>query len=537
MRALFGIEGETIDPAGLMVAILTAPVDLLWFGGIGTYIKAKGESNSEVGDPANDAIRINGADVGAKAIGEGANLAITQAGRIEFALGGGRINTDFIDNSAGVDCSDNEVNIKIPLNREMVEGRMEFEARNALLAEMTDEVAAIVLEDNRLQTLALSIAERAGAAGLPPLIRAIEILEESGRLNRAVEGLQSNEELMRRAQEDRGLTRPELAVLLSTSKMALQAALEAGKITEDPTLTPELLAAFPRTMQEKEREAILEHRLRREIIATKIANRFVNRLGITTIFSLSEEEGASFGQAAAAFVAAERLFGMDEFWRQLDTADLPEHLRLELYEQTARALQLHIADILRNSSSAMKLAEMVETLAPGLERLNGAVGGLLRREVAAEAVARRQRLAELGAPDAIAGHIVRLFELNGAVGIAALGRRLDTDVIALTNAYTRLGEVLGLDWAQGAANRYQARDQWERLLTAGLAREFEQLRLDFLYRKRSAEPTEAVEAWVTAQGPRIEQFRGVIDRARHAPVTTAPMLAQIATQARVLLGR
>lgn len=537
MRALFGLEGETIDPAGLMIAVLTAPVDLLWFGGIGTYIKAKSESNGEVGDPANDAIRINGADIKAKALGEGANLAITQAGRIEFALAGGRINTDFIDNSAGVDCSDNEVNIKIPLNGEMIEGRMQFEARNALLAEMTDEVAAIVLEDNRLQTLALSVAERSGAAGLPPLIRAIEILEESGRLNRAVEGLQSNEELMRRAQESRGLTRPELAVLLSTSKMALQSALEAGKITEDPTLTPELLAAFPKTMQEREREAILQHRLRREIIATKIANRFVNRLGITTIFSLSEEEGASFGQAAAAFVAAERLFGMDEFWRQLDTAQVPEQLRLELYEQTAGALQLHIADILRNSSSTMKLAEMVEALAPGLEQLTGAVGGLLRREVAAEAVARRQRLAELGAPADIADHIVRLFELNGAVGIAALGRRLDSDVIALTNAYTRLGEVLGLDWAQGAANRYQARDQWERLLTAGLSREFEQLRLDFLYRKRSAEPVEAVEQWVSAQGPRIEQFRGVIERARHAPVTTAPMLAQIATQARVLLGR
>ncbi|HEX5184345.1 MAG TPA: NAD-glutamate dehydrogenase domain-containing protein [Allosphingosinicella sp.] len=537
MRARFGLEAETIDPARLMVAILTAPVDLLWFGGIGTYIKAKGESNSEVGDPANDSIRVNGAEIRAKAIGEGANLAVTQAGRIEFALAGGRINTDFIDNSAGVDCSDNEVNIKIPLNREMVEGRMKFEERNLLLAEMTDEVAAIVLEDNRLQTLALSIAERGGAADLPALVRGIEILEEGGRLNRAVEGLQSNEELMRRAQEDRGLTRPELAVLLSTTKMALQAALEAGKITDDPTLEPDLLAAFPGTMQEREREAILQHRLRREIIATKIANRFVNRLGITAIFSLTEEEGASFGQVAAAFVAAERLFRMDEFWHRLDTIDLPEQLRLELYERASRALQLHIADIVRNSPTQIKLMETVETLAPGLGRLDGAVEDLLRREVSAEAAARRKRLSDLGAPAEIVDPLVRLFELNGGVGIAALGRRLDTDVIALTNAYTRLGEVLGLDWAQGAATRFQPRDQWERLLTAGLAREFEQLRLDFLYRKRSAEPGEAVDAWVNSQGPRIAQFRGVVDRARHAPVTTAAMLAQIATQARVLLGR
>ncbi len=419
----------------------------------------------------------------------------------------------------------------------MAEGRLSLDDRNALLVEMTDEVAELVLEDNRLQTLALSIAERSGAAGLPPLLRAMEMLEESGRLNRAVEGLESNEELMRRAQENRGLTRPELAILLSSSKMALQAALEAGKITEDPTLTPELCAAFPQTMQKREGDAILAHRLRREIIATKIANRLVNRLGITATFTLAEEEGASFGQVAAAFVAAERLFGMQAFWERLDTADIPEQVRLELFDQASRALQLHMADILRNMSASAKLAEIVDNLKPGLDSLDEAVEGLLRREVASEASTRRQRLIELGAPEDIAHKIVRLFELNGGVGIAALGKRLGVDVIELTNAYTRLGEALGLDWAQGAANRFQAKDQWERLLTAGLARDFEQLRLDFLHRKRGSEPTEAVDQWVQAQGPRIEQFRRVVERVRNAPNTTAPMLAQIATQARVLLGR
>jgi glutamate dehydrogenase len=537
IRALLGLDVEEIEPAELITTILKAPVDLLWFGGIGTYIRAKSESNPEVGDPANDAIRITGCDVRAKAIGEGANLAITQAGRIEFARAGGRINTDFIDNSAGVDCSDNEVNIKIPLNREMVEGRLGYEDRNALLAEMTDEVAALVLEDNRLQALALSIAEQGGAADLPPLIRAVEILEDSGRLNRAVEGLESNEELMRRQQDNRGLTRPELAVLLSTSKMALQAALEAGKITEDPTLTPELLAAFPKTMQRRHEDAILQHRLRREIIATKIANRFVNRLGITAAFTLSEEEGASFGQVAAAFVAAERLFDMRSFWEQLDTVNVPEQVRLELFDQTSKALQLHIADILRNTPATAKLNEIVENLQPGLTKLDVAVGKLLRQEIANEAASRRERLVSIGAPAEIADRLVRLYELNGGVGVAALGRKLGMDEIVLTNAYTRLGEALGLDWAQTVANRFQAKDQWERLLTAGLARDFEQLRLDFLARNRTSEPSEAVEQWVAAQGARIDQFRRIVDRAKHAPVTTSPMLAQIATQARVLLGR
>jgi glutamate dehydrogenase len=537
IRALLEIDAEAIDPASLINRILKAPVDLLWFGGIGTYIKARGETNAEVGDHGNDAIRVNGDEVRAKAIGEGANLAITQAGRIEFSQHGGRINTDFIDNSAGVDCSDNEVNIKIPLNREMSEGRLKEKDRNKLLAAMTDEVAAIVLEDNRLQTLALSIAERGGAAALSPLVRAIEILEESGRLNRVVEGIESNEVLMRRAQENRGLTRPELAILLSTSKMALQAAIETGKLVDDETLTPELFAAFPKQMQKKHGEAIRAHRLRREIIATKIANRFVNRLGITAPFSLTEEEGASFGQAAAAFVAAERLFRMDELWRKLDTVPIDEQLRLELFHQASQALQLHIADILRNTSAATKLTEIVDNLGPGLDRLNAAVEGLLRQEVAKESAGRRQRLVEMGAPEDVALSIIRLYELNGGVGIAALGKKMGTDVIALTNAYTRLGEALGLDWAQGAANRFAASDQWERLLTAGLARDFEQLRLDFLARRKGADPQSAVEDWVADQGARIEQFRRTVDRARTAPTTTAPMLAQIATQARVLLGR
>ncbi|PWG03844.1 glutamate dehydrogenase [Sphingosinicella humi] len=537
IREALGIEAETIDPAGLIKAILKAPIDLIWFGGIGTYIKARSETNAEVGDPSNDALRVNGADIRAKVVGEGANLGVTQAGRIEFALAGGRINTDFIDNSAGVDSSDQEVNIKIPLNREMQEGRLTFEDRNKLLAEMEEDVVEIVLEDNRLQTLAISIAERGGASAIPPLVRAIEILEEQGVLNRAVEGLGSNEELMRRAQEQRGLTRPELAVLLSTSKMALQSAIESGKLTDDATLTPELCNAFPRRMQELHGDAIRAHRLRKEIIATKIANRFVNRLGITAPFSLTEEEGASFGQAAAGFVATERLFGMQALWHDLDTIDAPEDVRLELFDQASKGLQLHIADLLRVTPPTMMLKEMVESMGPGLEKLNAHVDDLLRDEARSQASTQRARLIELGAPEAIVHQVVRLFELNGGIGLAALARRLGSDEIQLTNAYTKLGEALGLDWAQSQANRFEATDQWERLLTAGLARDFEQLRLEFLEKRHDGDPKAAVDKWVEAQDARIAQFRRVVDRARTAPVTTAPMLAQIATQARVLLGR
>jgi glutamate dehydrogenase len=534
MQAALGIAAESIGPSELVTAILKAPADLLWFGGIGTYIKARQQNHVEVGDPGNDLVRVNAEDLRVRAIGEGANLAITQAGRIEFSEKGGRINTDFIDNSAGVDCSDNEVNIKIPLNREMAEGRLTFDDRNALLAAMTDDVAAIVLEDNRLQTLALSIAERGGAAALPPMVRVIELLEESGRLNREVEGLASNEELLRRSQDNRGLTRPELAALLSTSKLALQASIEDGKLTDDPTLTRELCGAFPQMMQDRFGDAILAHRLRKEIIATKIANRFVNRLGVVAPFALTEEEGASLAQAAAGFVVAERLFGMDALWRDLDAWDGPEQVRLELFDQASKSLQMHIADLLRCAPPGARLTDMEGLVRPGVEKLSATVGNLLRQEARNQAGSQRARLIALGAPPEI---VVRLFELNGAIGIAALGVGLGVDEVALTNAYTKLGESLGLDWAQSAANRFEAEDQWERLLTAGLARDFEQLRLEFLERHHSNEPKAAVDAWVTEHRARIDQFRRLVDRARTAPVTTAPMLAQIASQAKVLLAR
>jgi glutamate dehydrogenase len=537
IQALLGIEAEEVEPATLISAILRAQVDLLWFGGIGTYIRARSESNAEVGDPANDPIRVAASELRAKAIGEGANLAVTQAARIEFAQLGGRINTDFIDNSAGVDCSDNEVNIKIPLNREMVEGRLAFEDRNALLADMTGAVAELVLEDNRLQSLALSVAERGGAAVLPAQVRVLEVLEEAGRLNRMVEGFASNEDLLRRAHENKGLTRPELAILLSHAKMALQDAAETSPLSGDETMEGELLAAFPAQMQEKHREAILQHRLRCEIIATKVANRFVNRLGIVAPFALVEQEGASLGHAVTAFVAAERLFDMRALWEALDEVDVPEQVRLELFDRTSTALQLHIADLLRSTTPDMQPGEIVERLRPGIDKLSAALESLLRPEPRAEGTLQRQQLIRLGAPAEIADRVVRLIELGSGVGIANLAQKMGIDEIELTHSYTMLGEALGIDWALAAAHRFQANDQWERLLTAGLARDFEQLRLEFLERRRGGDPVASVERWVGAQGPRIEQFRRTVERARNAAVTTAPMLAQVATQARGLLGR
>jgi glutamate dehydrogenase len=536
-RKALGIEAATVDPATLMNAILKGPFDLLWFGGIGTYVKASTQSHVDVGDPVNDAIRVDATELRARAIGEGANLGVTQAGRIEFSAEGGRINTDFIDNSAGVDCSDKEVNIKIPLNREMREGRLSFEKRNALLARMTDEVADMVLEDNRLQTLALSIAESGGARALQGYVRTIELLEAAGRLDRKVEGLQSSEELLRRGQENRGLTRPELAVVLSMSKLALQDAAEDLKLADDKIVERELYEAFPKPMRKPHADAIRAHRLRNEILATRVANRLVNRLGPSAALDLTEEEGASLAQVISAFLVAERLLDLPKLWQEIEDTPLPEMVRVELFSIAASSVRNHISDILRSVGGETSVGAMCKLLEPGVRSISTAAAKLIRSEVRNEAAARREKLVSMGATDDIVRGLVRLFELDGIFGIAGLAARKSMDELALARAYTKLGEALGIDWAQQQIARFTPGDQWERLLTAGLARDFEQLRIDFLSRTRGKDPDLAVDDWITAHRPRLEQFRNLIARARTEGSVSASMLAQIASQARILLAR
>ncbi|HEX8937868.1 MAG TPA: NAD-glutamate dehydrogenase domain-containing protein [Sphingomicrobium sp.] len=536
-REALGIEAKALDPASLINAILKAPVDLLWFGGIGTYIKASTQSQIDVGDPSNDALRASADELRARVIGEGANLGITQAGRIEFAEQGGRINTDFIDNSAGVDCSDNEVNIKIPLNREMREGRLEFTKRNSLLAKMTDDVAEIVLEDNRLQSLALSIAEAGGGQALAGHVRTIELLEACGRLDRKVEGLASSEDLLRRGQENRGLTRPELAVVLSISKLVLQDAAEELRPAEDALVGPQLFDAFPKAMRKAHSEAIRAHRLRNEIIATKVANRLVNRLGPGVAFDLTEEEGATLQQVVAAFLVAERLLDLDKLWQEIEQDALPETVRIELFSIAAASVTAHLADILRAGGGDTSVERLCALLESGVRKISAAATRLIRSEVRNEAAARRDRLIALGASEDIVRGLVRLFELDGVFGIAALASRNKLDELETTRAYTRLGEALGVDWAQQQVARFVPADQWERLLTAGLARDFEQLRIEFLSRCRCTDVDRGVEQWVEENKARIDQFRLLVARARGEGHVSAPMLAQIAAQARILLGR
>lgn len=537
VQAMLGVDVSAMEPTALISAILKSQADLLWFGGIGTYVKAAAQSQTDVGDPANDRLRVNAEDLRVKVVGEGANLGVTQAGRIAFSLRGGRINTDFIDNSAGVDCSDNEVNIKIALNQEMTEGRLTLEARNTLLVSMTDAVADIVLEDNRLQALGLSIAESGGPAELASYVRLIETFEESGRLDRQVEGLAPNDQLLRRGQDGQGLTRPELAVLLSTAKLALQDAIEQGNLASDPSMGTELAAAFPPAMRKKEGDAIAAHALAGEIIATKVANRIVNRLGLIHPFELAEEEGCSLADLASAFLIAERLYHIDKLWADIDAADMSESARLALFGDIAGGMRAQIADILRSLPAGTLPGAGHAMLAPGVGKLAAAVDNLLTGEALRRTHAVSDRLLALGAPEKLVQRAAGLFKLDGAVGIAELAARMKVDEIALTRAFTHLGEAAGIDWVQSTAARMAPSDPWERLLISGVARDMQQVRLDFLAQNKDKDVAAHVDRWLAAKGPRIQQFRALVHRAKAAAAPNVAMLAEIAGQARGLLGR
>ena len=544
MRKALGVEDKELEPDQLISAILRAPVDLIWFGGIGTYIKASSESHVEVGDPANDALRVDGREVRARVIGEGANLGVTQAGRIEYALsggsGGGRINTDFIDNSAGVDSSDNEINIKIALAPARRAGRLADKRRSALLESMTDAVARIVLEDNRLQTLALSQAEMGGARAVPSQMRLIETLEESGELNRRTDGIADNEALARRSADGHGLTRPELAVLLSNGKLALQDAIEAADYTQDEALVPLLLTAFPEPMRKDWRKDILAHRLRREIVATKLANQVINRLGLIHPFELAEEEGVGLGAVAAAFVCAEHLLEVDTIWTAIDDSQMSETARLLLLEHVAMAMRGQMSDALRAGAGSQPPSHVIGELQKGVTELDAASEALLESEIRAHSARLRTAFSDAGAPDRIAEMVAHLFDMDGAIGLARLAADTGVSPVTLTRAFTDLGARLGLDWAQSTAALMGPSDPWERLLVEGLARDFRQMRLDFLRglagrRFRKAEPSAVIADWAAANEDAVARLCAMIGRAQRAAPVTPAMLAQIASHARHLL--
>lgn len=505
VKALIGVDADSLSPAALINALLKAPADLLWFGGIGTYIKAASQSHQEVGDRANDAVRIDGSEVRAKVVGEGANLGVTQLGRIEYARSGGRIDTDAVDNSAGVDTSDHEVNLKILLGGPVMRGELSEDKRNALLASMTDDVAAHVLADNYNQTLALSVAQMHGLLDLDAHARLIRDLEARGRLDRAVESLPSDAQLASLAKEGKGLTRPELAVLLAYAKLDLDAQVLASPLPDDPTFAallagyfpPAALAAFP---EEPER-----HRLKREIISTVLINAIVNLAGPVFVLRSREVSGLSAAQVARGFVLSDGAFGLSALKSRIDALDLKvdaatqTQIYGEIADQFRRATRWFLAHVALD-------APIVETVA----QYRAGVEGLRQNySLATDDNARIAELAKAGVPDALARDMALLTPLAMALDVALLAHETGKDTALVAPLYFALGERLGLDRLRGLANRYQPPEHWDRLALRRLLDDLSQSQRGIA--KKLLAGGASVEEWAKAQGEALERTRGFLN--------------------------
>ncbi|WP_035058684.1 NAD-glutamate dehydrogenase [Andreprevotia chitinilytica] len=528
MKALLGIDDDRLEPTALLQAILKAPVDLLYNGGIGTYVKASSQSHAEANDRANDGLRIDGRELRCKVVSEGGNLGFTQLGRVEYALAGGRIYTDAIDNSAGVDCSDHEVNIKILVNRIVAAGDLTTKQRNQLLAQMTDEVGLLVLRDNQLQTLALALESAQALSLLPVHQRFMQKLEAEGKLSRRLEYLPSDSLLLERAQNKQGLTRPELAVLLAYAKIVLYQDLLASTMPDDARWDALLADYFPKELSERFAARLPEHPLRREIIATVLTNHVINRQGVSFVFRVSEETEHSPANVVRGWMDAARLLDSETLALQVEAANAPAQTKYELLlalhrhtERTTRWVLRH-ADIMNDAGFAPVVSSEFAALA----------GRLLCIADPGSTLARWQAD---GVPDTLASAVAAR-ELAGSLLDLARDPSNRGTVGERMALYLGLGETVGLDWLGGAVERLPRDNRWQSL--ARLAARDDLLNMhasltEQVWRISQGDAEARIAGWREAVGSSFDQWQKMLAELREA----APDLAMISAALRELRAR
>lgn len=514
IRQALAFDKEEVTPAELMTAILKAPVDLLWFGGIGTYIRASEESDAQVGDRANDPIRVAGTDLRARVIGEGANLGVTQRGRIEAARRGVRLNTDAIDNSAGVNTSDVEVNIKIALAGPVRDGRLPEDERNALLAQMTDEVGLLVLRNNYLQTLALSLTEAQGVAATPHLRRLMVQLESEGRLDRGVEFLPPDSVLLEREKRGEGLTRPELAVLLAYAKLALHDALLESPVPDDPYLASELMRYFPQPLREHYGAEIAGHKLRREIVATQLANAIINRGGPSIVAMLADQTRAGVPAIAAAYAIARDSFELMALNGAIDTLDAKVSGRTQtgLYAAAQDLVVDRMRWFLRRGvAKPGAIEQTVAHYAKGVAALNDELAALLPESAAQARAARIAALAAEGVPEALAARIASLPWLAQATDIVDIASRTGRDIVAVARTHFAADSVFGLSALANSAASVPATDDYERMARQRAIETLTDAHAGLTQEIATAENGgDALKGWLEQRGAEAERTRSTV---------------------------
>ncbi len=514
-QARLGLAKERATPQEIMMAILRAPVDLLWFGGIGTYVRASDESDDSVGDRANDALRVTGEELACKVVGEGANLGVTQRGRIEAARRGIRLNSDAIDNSAGVNTSDVEVNIKIALASPVRQGALDEAGRSALLADMTGEVANLVLRNNYQQTLALSLAERRSAQDLGLAQRLMQSLERQGRLSRAVEFLPDDEALAERSRVGEGLVRPELAVLLAYAKLALHDDLIDTKVPDDVYLAGELSRYFPGALLERFPDAVAAHRLRRDIVVTNLANAIVNRCGPMASIRIAEETGADAATLAYAFAATRDIFALSELNEEIDALDarIAGALQLELYAGVQGLLLSRIVWFIRHVDFAQGLEKIIARFRAGVEELSAHIGAIVPEPASVAIEEKAQALRTRDVPAGLAQRLASLETLACATDIVLVGETSGQPVREVAATFFAADAAFGLSALLQAAARLPAGDYYDRLALDAALGQIEAARRRLAAAVVTAsDPShqtgaEAVAQWIQNGGAPVERIR------------------------------
>jgi len=462
-RAIGIAEGTTqLTPTELMSAILKAPVDLLWNGGIGTYVKAEAETNADVGDRANNALRINGRDLRCKVIGEGGNLGFTQKGRIEAAQHGVLLNTDFIDNSAGVDTSDHEVNIKILLNDAVQRGELSLDQRNTQLAAMTDEVERLVLSDNYRQNQAITVMEHMSVHRLGSNAHFIRTLEAEGLLDRQIEFLPSDAELAERKARHHGLTRPELSVLLSYSKIKLYQQLLDSDVPEDPFLSKELVRYFPEPLREHYAAHMQRHRLKREIIATVVTNSMVNRMDATFVLRMQEDTGQSPASIAKAYSAVREIVDARGIWAEIEALDgkVGETVQIDALLKLWDLLRNLTRWLLNQRGAGLDIAGLVERYAPGVAQLSAALPRVLTANSRADYDVDVEKWQGLDIPEALAQRLAKVAELNAAFDIVEIALETGQKVERVASVFFELGQALDIDGLRRQIENLPVESRW-----------------------------------------------------------------------------
>jgi glutamate dehydrogenase len=532
MKRVFAIDEEQLTPAELIRGLLAASVDLLWFGGIGTFIKAAQEGHAEVGDRANDALRINAEKIRAKVIGEGANLAVTQRGRVAYALKGGRINTDAIDNSAGVDTSDHEVNLKILIDRAIVAGSLAAEEREPLLHGMAEDVTALVLRDNYLQGEALSVAEARGGGGLDRQARLIRNLEKSGRLDRALEFLPDDETLAARAAQHLGLCRPELAVLLAYAKLALDSELLVSDLPDASELAEELGGYFPAVLRDRLGPLIPIHPLHREITATAVTNHLVNRAGITFVSEMQERTGRPAPDIVRTYLIVREIFDLRSLWAQIEALDnkVAAQVQTEMLLDIGSVIEHAAGWLLR--TDRLDIRGEIARVAPAVRHLAATVSELLPPSERALFDKRTARFTADGVPAGLAARVGGVIFLTTSLEVSELAVRVAQPIARAAEIFYRIGARFAFDELRDMARRLPAETASQRAATSALIEDFYALQANFAERvlQGAGNAADPIAAWTRENGAKLALTDSVAADLRAA----APDLAMLVVAARRL---